>query len=263
MGALGVLPSGNGLRGRSSRGALARRCFGRRGGSGSRCSGMGAAIGRFAALTGVRTCSGGSGVSSWGRDPAGTRWVPASSPGTAGSEGAVTLESHTTGRTGSAGPAFGAGRREKRSRPATCTIADRASAMRHRRSAPSMSVRPSRLAPAVDATPGSFRPQDSTRPPPGERPGREGKRRRRGAEGRGRGTAVRRGGQRMEPRPVRRQDMGTCRRILPSMRSKMSSRFGPVMVRPWFFSPMTARAGSGDLRTSSATAWPSCRVPHG
>ena len=51
--------------------------------------------------------------------------------------------------------------------------------------------------------------------------------------------------------------MGTVRMSLPSMRSRISSRLLPVMVRPWFLSPTTARAGSGASLTLSATAWAS------
>lgn len=57
-----------------------------------------------------------------------------------------------------------------------------------------------------------------------------------------------------EGRRGRGQDMGTWRRILPSMRSNISGRLRPVMVRPWFLSPITAQAGSGLLFTSPATA---------
>ena len=47
------------------------------------------------------------------------------------------------------------------------------------------------------------------------------------------------------------------------MRSKISSRLTPVIVRPWFLRPTTQRAGSSASRTKSATALPSSRVPQG
>ena len=59
------------------------------------------------------------------------------------------------------------------------------------------------------------------------------------------------------------QSIGTRRTILGPTRSRISSRLSPVMVRPWFFRPMTARAGSGACRTSSATSIASSSVPHG
>ena len=62
---------------------------------------------------------------------------------------------------------------------------------------------------------------------------------------------------------VAAQSMGTLRTILPSMRSKISSRLWPVMVRPWLRWPTTARDGSGAWRTSSATDSASSTVPHG
>ena len=59
------------------------------------------------------------------------------------------------------------------------------------------------------------------------------------------------------------QSIGTRRTILGPTRSRISSRLWPVMVRPWFLRPMTARAGSGACRTSSATSSASSSVPHG
>ena len=59
------------------------------------------------------------------------------------------------------------------------------------------------------------------------------------------------------------QSMGTLRTMRPSMRSKISSRLWPVMVRPWLRWPTTARLGSGASRTSSATDCASSTVPHG
>src|SRR5690606_3656518 len=50
------------------------------------------------------------------------------------------------------------------------------------------------------------------------------------------------------------QDMGTWGTIFRSIRSKMSSRSRPVMVRPWFLRPTTAREGSSARMICSATA---------
>ena len=57
--------------------------------------------------------------------------------------------------------------------------------------------------------------------------------------------------------------IGTRDWAAPSMRSKMSSRFGPVIVSPWFFWPIAARPGSGAAATRSATAFASSMVPQG
>ena len=59
------------------------------------------------------------------------------------------------------------------------------------------------------------------------------------------------------------QSIGTVRRILPSTRSKISSRPMPVIVSPWFLRPTTQRLGSSASRTMSATARPSSLVPQG
>ena len=59
------------------------------------------------------------------------------------------------------------------------------------------------------------------------------------------------------------QSIGTRRTMLGPTRSRISSRLWPVMVRPWFLRPMTARDGSGACRTSSATSSASSSVPHG
>ena len=64
-------------------------------------------------------------------------------------------------------------------------------------------------------------------------------------------------------KPAMNQSMGTLRTMRPSMRSKISSRLWPVMVRPWLRWPTTARVGSGAWRTSSATDSASSTVPHG
>ena len=59
------------------------------------------------------------------------------------------------------------------------------------------------------------------------------------------------------------QSIGTRRTMLGPTRSRISSRLWPVMVRPWFLRPMTARDGSGACRTSSATSSASSSVPQG
>ncbi len=57
--------------------------------------------------------------------------------------------------------------------------------------------------------------------------------------------------------------MGTWTSITGSIRSKISCRLGPVMVRPWFLSPTMVRPGSGASRMMSDTAVASSRVPQG
>ena len=59
------------------------------------------------------------------------------------------------------------------------------------------------------------------------------------------------------------QSIGTRRTMLGPTRSRISSRLWPVMVRPWFLRPMTARDGSGACRTNSATSTASSSVPQG
>ena len=56
---------------------------------------------------------------------------------------------------------------------------------------------------------------------------------------------------------------GPGARCVGPTRSRISSRLWPVMVRPWFLRPMTARDGSGACRTSSATSSASSSVPQG
>jgi len=57
--------------------------------------------------------------------------------------------------------------------------------------------------------------------------------------------------------------IGTWVSITGSIRSKMSSSVGPVIVRPWFLRPTIAWAGSASSRMMSATATASSAVPHG
>ena len=57
--------------------------------------------------------------------------------------------------------------------------------------------------------------------------------------------------------------IGTWRSTFGSMRSKISSRLSPVMVRPWLRRPITAWSGRAPGARSSATATASSTVPHG
>ena len=57
--------------------------------------------------------------------------------------------------------------------------------------------------------------------------------------------------------------IGTWRRMLAWMRSRISIRLSPVAVMPWLRRPITAWAGSGSRSISSATDSASSCVPHG
>ena len=59
------------------------------------------------------------------------------------------------------------------------------------------------------------------------------------------------------------QVIGTWRRMLDSMRSRISVRVSPVAVMPWLRRPITACAGSGSRAIRSATDSASSCVPQG